>query len=651
MKNREIESKDEGENRDESGMSGKEKFFRFIFTSSILLASTRSDCVSTKVKASEADGESPQGEVYIPPEEDLEVLEEDYGDEVFFQDFPTSPEEFVLAEEVVVSEEVVEKVVEEQLIENPFLGIEGILSPETKNILSLQPELNFNEGGDLYFKEDGNKENQVLTVETDRHLIYPYEQLDDVKFFVIHYDGGPQTLASGEYRTVLNTMNGLNREGNPSVQFCVDSYPVNNEFVDKSGVGIILSQDTGPMPYKGRHVTIGYELVEGIPVREDLNRVKTADLYEKIGAGQDFVDFIRAGHKDFDSFSLGVEQVGTNYSLNFPEQFPPNQQIANVLALVEAASERYNLSVWDIVGHHEIQEKDDPGDEYMLTLRYLLGLSYLLEEQLPDDFLETDDPHDYFVKLKNYSISRMGEDRYSEWNEIYNLNGVIEWFEQKGEVITAESPVERILTAEEKEYIASHEINHLDRDKPVIAMTYDDGGSEEYIRHIMKVYEKYGFRVTFFVTGQWVGGHKELTKEMIERGFEIGCHGWDHSEMSSLSREEATKQIEDFLDLMKEVDKGYEVKLIRFPYGSRNQVLREIAAEYGLRSIMWSNESGGKDEGTYDNVMRGLQAGDIVLSHSIRWYDVYEAERILLGLLEQGYKVVTVTEGMGEEGE
>ncbi len=285
--------------------------------------------------------------------------------------------------------------------------------------------MNFDENGQLYYEEEGDI-NPVMTVETDRHLIYPYEQLNDVKFFVIHYDGGPQTFVSGAYRTVLNTMNGLNREGNPSVQFCVDSYPVNDEFVGNYGVGIIHSQATGPIPYKGRHVMIGYDLATG---REDLNRVKTADLYEELGVGQDFVDFIRAGNKDFDSFSLGLEQVGTNYSVNFPEQFPPNQQIANVLALVEAASERYGLSVWDIVGHHEIQEKNDPGDEYMLTLRFLLGLSYLLDEQLPDDFLETDDPYDYFVSLRDYSIARMGEERYSDWNEIYDLDGVIKWFE------------------------------------------------------------------------------------------------------------------------------------------------------------------------------------------------------------------------------
>jgi hypothetical protein len=66
----------------------------------------------------------------------------------------------------------------------------------------------------------------------------------------------------------------------------------------------------------------------------------------------------------------------------------------------------------------------------MLTLRYLLGLSYLLDGQLPDDFLETDDPYDYFTKLKDYSVARMGEDRYMQWNEIYGMEEVLRVFEE-----------------------------------------------------------------------------------------------------------------------------------------------------------------------------------------------------------------------------
>ena len=444
MKNPEIESKCPREIKENKEISREEKFFRLIFASSTLLATTRCDYTPNVAQGFEIDEKAPREEVYLPSEEELEEgpdrnlgVKNNNQDFIFYPDFLTSPEEFCFlpsnigsgldSEGFVVEEEVetVEEAEEEVVEEDVFAKLEERLSPEVKEILSLQPELSFDEDGGLHY-EDQDGSNPVLTVETDRRMSFPYEQLNDVKFFVIHYDGAPQTFTSGGYRTVLNTINGLNGGGNPSVQFCVDQYPVNNEFVDKDGVGIILSQATGPVPYKGRHVMIGYDLETG---REDLNRVKTADLYEQVGVGQDYIDFIRAGYKDFESFSLGLEQVGTNYSHNFPEEFPPNQQIANVLALVEAAAERYGLSVWDIVGHHEIQEKSDPGDEYMLTLRFLLGLSYLLEEQLPDDFLETDDPYDYFVALRDYSVARMGEGRYSNWNSIYGLDDVIGWFE------------------------------------------------------------------------------------------------------------------------------------------------------------------------------------------------------------------------------
>jgi hypothetical protein len=445
MRKTDIESKCPDQIKNNLEIQRKYKFYRFIFTGSILLSSTGCDYLFEKgVQASEGGLEPIQGEVYLPPEEELgEELDDNLPVEdnnqnfIFYPDFFTSNEEFCFlpagigsgidSEGFIVEEEM--EIVEEEVVEEDvFAALGESLRPEVKEILSLQPEFSFAENGVLYFREEDNL-NPVLTVETERHLIYPYEQLKDVRFFVIHYDGAPQTFVNGDYRTVLNTINGLNREGNPSVQFCVDSYPVNDEFVDSNGVGVILSQATGAIPYKGRHVMIGYDLETG---REDLNRVKTADLYEELGVGQDYVDFIRAGNKDFDSFSLGLEQVGTNYSLNFPLQFPPKQQIANVLALLEASSERYGLSIWDIVGHHEIQEKSDPGDEYMLTLRFLLGLSYLFEEQLPDDFLEMDDPYEYFLGLRDYSIARMGESRYSEWNEIYGLDGVIGWFE-KGE--------------------------------------------------------------------------------------------------------------------------------------------------------------------------------------------------------------------------
>jgi len=304
--------------------------------------------------------------------------------------------------------------------DNKSNEVEINLSEEVFEILQKMPKMNFDDQGNLYFQEkESNLVKEVLVVETERHKQFPYEQLSDVKFFVIHYDGAPENRAyTGEKRTVFNTLNGLN--GNLlSVNFCVDSYPLSNEIIEGKGLGVIQSQKPNEIPYKGKHVYIGYD-TDGRP---DLNSVYTSNFFSNLGVDTELVPFVESGNKDFNSYSLSLEQVGMDFSKRFPDSFPPVQQLANVLGLVKAACERYGIKAWDVIGHHEIQEKADPGDEYMLTLRYLLGIEYIIEgENLPHDFLGTDTPQEYFSKLREYAIAKMGEERYMIWNEIYGMD-------------------------------------------------------------------------------------------------------------------------------------------------------------------------------------------------------------------------------------
>ncbi|KUK67364.1 MAG: hypothetical protein XD87_0171 [candidate division WS6 bacterium 36_33] len=56
MKNSEIELKCPEEIKENKGVSREEKFFRFIFASSILLVATRSDYVPAEAEASRVEG-------------------------------------------------------------------------------------------------------------------------------------------------------------------------------------------------------------------------------------------------------------------------------------------------------------------------------------------------------------------------------------------------------------------------------------------------------------------------------------------------------------------------------------------------------------------------------------------------------------------
>ncbi len=67
MKNPEIESKCPREIKENKGISREEKFFRLIFASSTLLATTRCDYTPNVAQGFEIDEKAPRGEVYFPP--------------------------------------------------------------------------------------------------------------------------------------------------------------------------------------------------------------------------------------------------------------------------------------------------------------------------------------------------------------------------------------------------------------------------------------------------------------------------------------------------------------------------------------------------------------------------------------------------------
>lgn len=214
------------------------------------------------------------------------------------------------------------------------------------------------------------------------------------------------------------------------------------------------------------------------------------------------------------------------------------------------------------------------------------------------------------------------------------------------------SPAEKqkeSVSFEEREFLRMHEFNSGERSSTKIMITYDDGGSEKDIRSLMDLYDRYNFKTTFFLPGVWIEQHPQLVKEIIGRGYEIGCHGWDHVDMTDLTSVQAKQQIVDFINIVAEIDPTYRVKLIRFPYGARNGALKKIAATYGLQSVMWESESGGNDEQVLANIMNNIRGGTIVLSHSNRTYDLSMASQVLEALRKQGFVPVTISEGMATE--
>ena len=58
----------------------------------------------------------------------------------------------------------------------------------------------------------------------------------------------------------------------------------------------------------------------------------------------------------------------------------------------------------------------------------------------------------------------------------------------------------------------------LDKDKPMIALSFDDGPYTPVTSKILKVLKKYDSRATFFVVGNRIQTYKEILKESLRHG-------------------------------------------------------------------------------------------------------------------------------------
>lgn len=180
--------------------------------------------------------------------------------------------------------------------------------------------------------------------------------------------------------------------------------------------------------------------------------------------------------------------------------------------------------------------------------------------------------------------------------------------------------------------------------RKMIALTYDDGPGE-YTQTLLDCLEENNAHATFFMVGPNVQAYPDAPKRMLELGCEIGNHTWDHYQLTTLSLDQAVKQVSDTDDALIQAC-GQASTVVRAPYGDFNQ---SVIDAVGKPFFMWSLDSLDwqyKDvELDYNQVMNGdLSDGTIILMHDIHEPSVQASLRIIPELVAQGYKLVTVSE-------
>ncbi len=188
--------------------------------------------------------------------------------------------------------------------------------------------------------------------------------------------------------------------------------------------------------------------------------------------------------------------------------------------------------------------------------------------------------------------------------------------------------------------------DEIDPDKPMIALTFDDGPSAHTPR-LLNIFKKYGGKGTFFVVGNILDANKITAKRIVNEGHEIASHSWRHADLSTLSLEKVQADIEKTHNKIFEIT-GVYPKLIRPPYGAYNQTVKYCAYKSNEAVVTWSVDTldwkTKNADAVYKSIMNSASDGAIILCHDLHKTTVDAMERVIPDLIEKGYQLVSVSQ-------
>lgn len=185
--------------------------------------------------------------------------------------------------------------------------------------------------------------------------------------------------------------------------------------------------------------------------------------------------------------------------------------------------------------------------------------------------------------------------------------------------------------------------NDIDPNKPMLALTFDDGPGPRTPELLEKLKE-YNAHATFFMLGGNAKRYPDIVKKILESESELGNHSYNHANLTKLDEEGIKNEIDSTNEAIVQGG-GQPAKLVRPPYGALNAMVKE---QVQMPVIMWSLDTMDwktKDtKKTYDTVLNEAKDGDIILMHDIHSSSIDAALQLIPKLTEKGFQLVTISE-------
>lgn len=180
-----------------------------------------------------------------------------------------------------------------------------------------------------------------------------------------------------------------------------------------------------------------------------------------------------------------------------------------------------------------------------------------------------------------------------------------------------------------------------------VALTFDDGPSEDVTPRVLSILNEYDAKATFFMLGSQVDYFPDIAKQVADAGHEIGNHTWKHQDLTLLGSENIRKEVSETADRIHNAT-GVRPYLFRPPYGAYNELVINDSAQSGNAIILWSVDSldwqSRNANAVYQEITQEITPGAIVLMHDIHPTTADALPKLLETLRDEGYQFVTVSQ-------
>lgn len=194
-------------------------------------------------------------------------------------------------------------------------------------------------------------------------------------------------------------------------------------------------------------------------------------------------------------------------------------------------------------------------------------------------------------------------------------------------------------------------------DQKLIALTVDDGPDPRFSPVIVDICRKNNIHATFFVIGEQVEKYPDLLRMEYVAGNEIGNHSYTHQNLNHLNRLSIRDEIKRTNGIICKTI-GYNVYWFRPPRKHYNLRVIQEAEDQGLNTVLWTSvvETAAIRDPVQmaRRIIRGARPGGIILLHDggpDRALSVKALPMIIEGLSQKGYRFVTLSELLPNEGE